>query len=649
MRNNYVLTILAISFLFWGCNDQKKSWTLTSPNGLIKVEITNGELVENGYELNYRVFFKSNNEFQLVIDDSPLGVKRYDSRFVNGLKDISEKKSFNLTESYSLVSGKQKNCTNIYNQLSIEFKNTDNKKLGLDFKCFNNGVAFRYSFPEKDEQIYTVYDEVTGFKIQPGRAWIHPYDTVTMWNPAYETFYQGPIQTGTSAPKNKRGWAFPMLFETDHCWLLISETGLDGSYGASHVQNAPNNRLYSIVPAEFEEAFEIYDQTSQSTLPWIMPWRFITIGDLSTIVSSNMAFDLASPRKIQDTSWITTGYSSWSWWSDSPSPTIYDRLVPFVDLSEKMNWPYSLVDANWDLMENGNLKDLAEYAKSKGVKLLVWYNSGGPHNVVTERPRDIMNNDSARLVEFKKLNEMGIAGIKVDFFQSDKQEIIEQYIHILEDAAKFQLVVNFHGCTLPHGWGRTYPNLLTTEAIRGGECYKFDASFPALAPAHIATIPFIRGVVGPTDYTPGTFSNNTHPRVTRIGFELALPIIIESGITHICDNPKTLLDFPDFAIDFLRNAPTTWDETRLLQGYPSRDLVIARRHDKKWYIGAINAEKTDKKISVNLNSLNINAKEISMITDDIEKDKLVINTLNLNEGIVEIPLKSLGGGVAIIE
>lgn len=249
--------------------------------------------------------------------------------------------------------------------------------------------------------------------------------------------------------------------------MLVSETGFDGSYGASHLHAGCEGGKYRIKFAEEGSAEGYYKSSSNSSLPMESPWRFIAIGEsLSEIAETTLPTDLSAPSKIEDTSWIKPGRATWSWWSANDSPQDYKRMLPFVDFAASLGWEYFLVDANWNRMQNGTMEELAAYAKTKNVGLFLWYNSGGKHNVVTEEPRNLMDNSEARRAEFERISKLGIKGIKVDFFQSDKQDIIRQYTDILKDAADFKLLVNFHGCTMPKGWRRTWPNLLSMEAVR---------------------------------------------------------------------------------------------------------------------------------------------------------------------------------------
>ena len=449
---------------------------------------------------------------------------------------------------------------------------------------------------------------------------------------------------GTSAPWNKNGWAFPILVESEGTWMLVSEAGFDGNYGASHLDPVCDKGRYTIRFAEQEEAMGYYKNTSDAQPPWFTPWRFIAIGNsLAAVVETTLPTDLSHPSKIEDTRWISPGRSSWSWWSDGESPRDFDKLVPFVDFAAEMGWEYSLVDANWNHMENGDLEKLAKYAEKKNIGLLVWYNSGGKHNEVPEEPRDLMDNTKARKKEFEKIAGMGIKGIKVDFFQSDKQGIIQQYTDILKDAADHHLVVNFHGCTLPKGWRRTWPNLLTMEAVRGGECYRFDSKYPESAPSHLAIVPFTRNAVGPADYTPGGFSDNTYPHLTTFAFELALPVVFESGIMHYKDTPEQTMALPVYAINFLKEMPVVWDDTKYIAGYPGKDAVIARRKGKRWYIAGINGEAFEKELTIDLSITGDAPSSVEIISDGASARELQYDSLDSNNGKLTIHMKPFGG------
>ncbi len=644
-------TLPVLLSLLISCNTSTNQWQLESPDQSIRIRVE--QLADqNESSLYYSVFLKEGDAYKQIMEASPLGISyaelaspviREDKRFVEDLEFASEDIRMNQTDSYTLTTGKQLQVSKGFNESTLIFQNQDQKQVALEFRAYNEGVAFRYVFKGEADEEFKVTSELTGFDFKDGNFWGHPYDTLTTYTPAYETYYEG-VKVGTEAPANKNGWAFPILVESEGAWMLVSEAGLDGSYGASHLHAACEDGLYRIKFAEQGEAEGTYENTSSAALPWSTPWRFIALGEsLAQILETTLPTDLSAPSRIEDTSWIRPGRAAWSWWSDNDSPQDYKRMVPFVDFAAEIGWEYFLVDANWNRMKNGTMEELAAYAESKDVHLLLWYNSGGIHNVVTEEPRDLMWDRETRRSEFERISSLGIKGVKVDFFQSDKQTIIQQYLDILEDAADFQLLVNFHGCTMPRGWRRTWPNLVSMEAVRGEECYIFDPLFPELAPGNMAILPFTRNAVGPVDYTPCGFSDNTYAHLTTYGFELALPILLESGIMHYTDTPASARALPPKALDFLKQVPVVWDESKYLAGYPGKEVVIARRSGKRWYIAGVNGENMEKELIVDLSPLGKIPSEMEMIVDGDGPRDLQTLVLAPTDGKISIRLMPYGG------
>ena len=288
-----------------------------------------------------------------------------------------------------------------------------------------------------------------------------------------------------------------------------------------------------------------------------------------------------------------------------------------------MNWEYVLFDWEWDQMQNGgNLEDAANYAISKGIKPLLWYNSGGAHNRVSSTPRDRLITEENRNMEFRKLKEMGFAGIKVDFFESDKQHMINYYLDILEDAAKHELMVNFHGCTLPRGWSRTYPNLMSMEAVYGAEQYNNSPYMTMAASRLNCTYPFTRNVVGSMDYTPVAFTDSQHPHRTTYAHELALSVIFESGIQHWADRPEGFYQLSDEIKSFMSTVPAAWDDTRFIEGYPGEYVVMARRKGTTWYLAGINGTTSHKKLAVVLDFLQDANYQMNLFTDGKEATQI---------------------------
>jgi hypothetical protein len=315
-----------------------------------------------------------------------------------------------------------------------------------------------------------------------------------------------------------------------------------------------------------------------------------------------------------------------------------------------MGWEYSLVDANWDLMEGGNIQQLIDYAEKKGVGIWVWYNSGGPHNVVPERPRDIISSTDLRKAEFGKLHQWGVKGIKVDFWHSDKQNLIALYHDVLRDAAEEKLMVNLHGCTIPRGWSRTYPNLVSMEAVKGEECYLFDSLFTYAAPVQNSILPFTRNAIGPMDYTPLGLTNLKFPHATTYVHELALTLLFNTGIIHFADNVKTYLSLPLQVKKFLRELPVEFDETRYVSGEPGKAIVLAARNGNIWYVSGVNSEFKIKSDSISLPFLDKGHYKIQLITDGAEKYLFNDTLINFTSGgklnINQLPY---GGFVAVIE
>jgi hypothetical protein len=644
-----IITIILLTGLS-ACNTNKNHWELKSPDGLLSVGVNSIKADESvSVHINFDLKMEKGGEMHTAVGTSPLGITREDADFTKNLTFLKSSQKKNIKEEYLLTSGKKRQCQNVYNELILEFRNADQQPVNFIFRAFNDGIAFCYEFPGGNDKYVRILKENSGFNLAGAQTWMHAYDTVTEYTPAYETFFEGPLNSGTNPPRGKNGWAFPALFETaDQQWVLISETGFDGNYLASHLDVADVQGLYILRNPEKTEAMGFFEATSYAKLPFKTPWRVIIAGnELKTILESNLITDLAAECKLKDTSWIKPGRASWSWWYDHDSSKDYKRMLPFIDFASEMGWEYFLVDANWNIMSNGTMEKLAEYSATKGVGLILWYNSGGKHNIVTEQPRDLMDERNTRRKEFQRIHELGIKGIKVDFFQSDKEDIIKQYIEILEDAAEFQILVNFHGCTLPRGWSRTYPNLVSTEAVRGAESYSFDPSYPDKAPKHLTIVPFARGVVGPADYTPGAFSDQVYSHKTTNGFEIALPVIIESGIIHFADSPDIYRKMPVYVIDFLKNIPVLWDEMVFLDGYPGKYVVLARRSGNDWYLGGINSQNERQSVKIDISRISKNGK-LKIITEGNDPRTLIEKDIESKDRIAEITLAPLGGFVAVI-
>jgi len=606
--------LLVFVLAFTSCTNKPNNWQLSSPDGKLVMTVEN---IEPENKLFYKVTGSTNVEETEIISLSALGIEREDQKFIDGLSFISASKVEVIEEKYSLLHGKRRENNSLSNQLTLHFSNANGSKLDVVLRAYNEGVAFKYVFPEKSDKLHTVINETTAFSVSEGTAFILPHADAGEWWPAYEQYFMKDVKIGTPSP-NKAGWSFPALFEINNGnnWVLISEAGLDKTFYGSRLNQNADNGVYTIRMPDEGEGLGVGDVYPKSTLPWATPWRVIFIGEsLKPIVESSMITHLSSPSVIKNTDWIKPGRASWSWWSDGKSPKNYNKLIDFIDYAAEMGWEYSLIDANWQELGDKKIRELVNHANSKSVGTLFWYNSGGANNTVTEQPRDRMQERDIRRKEFKYLHEIGARGIKVDFFHSDKQDRIQQYIGIIEDAADFQLVVNYHGCTLTRGWSRTYPNLLSMESVKGAEGYGFDEKYPKNAPWHNTILPFTRNVVGPMDYTPVTFSDDNHPHLTSNAHELALSVLYESGIVHFADGVDSYKSMPEDITDFLKNVPVVWDDINLIEGYPGKYAVLARKNNNDWYIAGINGETADKTVKIDLSFLGEGEFDMLLIKD----------------------------------
>ena len=476
-----------------------------------------------------------------------------------------------VTDDYQMLTGKRLHCHNEANEYR------SGKML---LRVYNNGIALRNT-------------EVT-YRIPEGmHRWMQQWcDSYEGFFPLDTTYKIAPIPSYSGISKSKEGWnnhwGYPVLLEpTDGTFVLLSEANIEQGQSASSLFN--EGEWYRVTPAE-----TIKGKTCDHT-----PWQLAIIGSLSDVVESTLVTDVSNPCKIKDTSWIKPGAVSWIYWAYNHGSNDYNIIQKYVDMARDLQLPYVLIDAEWDEMKNGKtIEDAVNYAKAQGVKPLIWYNSSVGWVDGAPTPKFRLNKADDREREFAWLEKIGVAGVKIDFFSGDTQRNMDYCIDLLESAARHHLLVNFHGATIPRGWQRTYPNLMTTEGVYGAEWYNNVATFTDKAACHNATLPFTRNVIGPMDYTPCTFSDSQHPHITTKAHELALTILFESALQHLADRPESYMVQPQEVKDFFTNLPTVWDETHLLSGYPGESVVMARRNGKTWYIAGINGTNQEKELTI---------------------------------------------------
>jgi len=625
---------------------------IASPDGRILVNVT----VAAG-AATYAVSYGG----QEILRKSRLGVVRDDADFSQGLDATTNylarvNKLEKVEDRYELLTSKRRQNVYRANRRVLELATQSGARMDVEFQVSNDGFAFRYVFPGTDAKIHKISRETSSFNFLAGtRGWLQPIAAPRSgWNesnPSYEEYYERDIPVGQPALLGG-AWVFPALFRSGDTWLLLSETGLRRNYCGSRLLAARRSSEYFIDfpgPLETSNGGAV---TPESTLPWITPWRLVVIGSLKTIAESTLGTDLADPP-ARGTKLLPAlpGKAAWSWPLLGDDQTVVKVQKQFIDYAADMGWQYTLVDSAWDRQIGyDGLKELVAYGKPKGVRILIWYNSAGEWNTTPLTPRDKML-PATRLAEFQKIKEIGIAGVKVDFFAGDAQSTIAYYHDILEDAARVGLAVNFHGATLPRGWQRTYPNLMTMEAVRGMEYNTFEQENAERGPTHDAMLPFTRNVFDPMDYTPVVLDKLPRTQLRdSAAFELATAVLLTSGIQHYAEIPSGMGKAPPYVREFLKQVPAIWDDVKFIDGFPGQYVVIARRAGRTWYVAGINAETQPRKIKLDLKELGV-TKQGVIITNGIDPLGFKSEPFPLEKGVTtdEITMRPRGGFVVTFE
>ena len=567
-----VCTVLAVA----------KPVRAVSPNGKLSLEQKDG-----GFVIRYGQ--------TTALDISKVGITT--SSVGEGLTFQRMVKRGKVKTDYQMKEGKRLHPSNVANEYVCEYADKNGKPVLLVFRLYNDGVAFRYELSGlKDEQLkgeQTVYTIPEGVK-----RWIQ------QWSDGYEGFFPltttGKVKTvggfgGSQVMENyNTRWGFPVLVQpAENVFVLLTEANIERRQSAASLFNDGKPEDYRVCPDQNEVKLDG---------DWHTPWRIAMIGSLADVVQSTLVTDVSEPTQYKDTSWIHPGVVSWVYWAYNHGSNDYNIIKKYVDFAATLHLPYVLIDAEWDEMKDGkSVVDAVNYAKLKGVKPLIWYNSSVGWVNGAPGPKYRLNKPEDREKEFTWCEEIGVAGVKIDFFSGDNQMNMDYCIDLLECAARHHLLINFHGAPIPRGWQRTYPNLLSTEGVYGAEWYNNVPTFTKKAASHNATLPFTRNVVGPMDYTPCAFSDSQHPHITSHAHELALTVLFESGLQHLADRPESFLAQPKEVQDFLSQLPAAWDETRLVAGYPGEYAVIARRSGNTWYVAGINGSDDPRTIAINTN------------------------------------------------
>jgi hypothetical protein len=544
-----------------------------------------------------------------VLQESRLGLVRDDSDFSKGLKLAVESKTEAVKDHYEILTAKRRVNDYRANRKVFHLVTGSGRKMDIIFQVSNDGVAFRYFFPETNSATHRLLEEVSSYHFLPGtKAWLQPMSVAKSgWmqvNPCYEEYYQKEIDVGTRSTFGA-GWVFPALFRSGETWLLVSESSLPRNYCGCRLRSESPDGEYSVGFPDPRENFKGGPVNPESNLPWLTPWRVIVVGSLKTVTESTLGIDVADPPAHPQDMKGKPGKASWSWPLLGDGKTTYAVQKEFIDYAADMGWRYCLIDSMWDKQIGyEKIQELIDYAKGKGVAVLLWYNSGGDWNSAPQTPRDRMLTHESRIAEFDRLKKMGVAGLKIDFFGGDGQSMIDYYLDILKDAEPYGFLMNFHGSTPPRGWQRTYPNIMTTEAIRGLEYVTFEQRNADEEPTHATMLPFTRNVFDPMDFTPMVLDHiNRIQRKTSSAFELALSVLFTSGIQHYAEIPSGMAKVPPYVKEFLKSVPSVWDDVKLIDAYPGKYVVLARKGDGHWYVAGINGEATARTLTLGLGPL----------------------------------------------
>lgn len=645
-RKKEIITFLTICcfLLSTGISAQQVANT-ESPDGHLKLNVS----VENGSPV-YSVSYQGEE----ILENSPLGLITNEGDFHSNMSFV-ESSNEKIKKEYVQAKIKHSFVKYEANTLKCTFSNAEDKPISVLFQVSNNNIAFRYELPKwGDTRVCVVEKETTGYRFPDNTKsflspMMRPMEGFARTSPSYESGYETDVPIDSNL--SNEGYVFPGLFRVDdNGWVLLSETGVRSLYCASHLSKY-NNGLFSVDYPNPAQNNGFGSSGAQLGLPGVTPWRTITVGKtLQPIVETTIPWDVVDPL-YEPSRDYHFGRSTWSWiiWQDNSMN--YSDQVKYIDLAAAMDFEYILIDAWWDTnIGYERMEELINYAAGKDVGVFLWYNSNGSANDAFQTPLNKMNTSIARKKEMKWLKEVGVKGLKVDFLGGDKQETMRLYENILSDANDYGLMVNFHGATLPRGWERMYPNFIGCEAVLASEMLVFVQDVREKEAVYAALHPFIRNSVASMEFG-GVILNKYlnkgnkegQKRLTTDVFQLATGVLFQNPVQFFALTPNNLTDVPAFELEFLRNIPTTWDETRFIDGYPGKYSVLARRKGLQWYIAGVNAEEEAKKLSLKLPKL---AGQKVTLYNDKRDGTPYMETAEIPEnGVMNITVQPNGGFV----
>ena len=639
MKKSYLFLVMML--MAGTMNAQQAS--VAGPDGKLKVDfdVVGGKPM---YSVTY--------EGQQVLDQSPLGFVADNGDFSKNIKYVGNGTA-KLNFDYDMTRSKYSKVHVESNQLKIQLENEKGYRFDIDFRVSNNDIAFRYSIPNHPSRAngkkfsVRIMSEATGFDFpSQTTTFLTPQSHAMVgWKgtkPSYEEEYTYD-QPMTAKSQFGHGYTFPCLFKipgqgNKNNWVLVSETGVDSKYCASHLSDMSGDGLYSIAFPMAEENNGNGTVEPAFALPGNTPWRTITVGStLKPIVETTVPWDYVEPL-YETQNQYKYGRGTWSWivWQDN-SINVND-FKQYIHLAKSMGYEYALFDNWWDTnIGYDEMEKLVKYAQSQGVDVFLWWSSSGYWNDIEQGPINCMDNPIIRKQKMQWMKKIGVKGIKVDFFAGDKQETMRLYEGILSDADDNGLMVIFHGCTIPRGWERMYPNYVGSEAVLASENIYFSQHAADKEAKDAATHPFIRNAIGCMEFGGCFMNRHIHKgnkggntRRTTDVHELATCILFQNPIQNFALTPENLgddgtktIDYnadgapaPKVSMDFLKEMPTTWDETRYIDGYPGKYVVLARRHGDTWYIAGNNA--TGKPLTLKLSLPMVKKGNATLYSDNMK-------------------------------
>ena len=610
----------------------------------VRVSSPNGSLVVTVSDAEGKLSYTATLDGKQMLAPSALGLQTSLGDLTKELSIVNSQLS-TVANSYSMRGTKASKVDYKANALTINLQNKDGVKFSILFQVSDNDIAYRYQMPRqtirrREYKRVRILSELTGFNFPEGTTtFISPQiGPETGWEqtkPSYEEGYSNDAPMD-KASQYGHGYIFPALFHLPTGWALVSETGVTSGYCGSHLSDYQAGTGFTVAYPDKGENNGFGTDFAAIPLPGETPWRTITLGStLKPIMETTISYDVVEPRYQASTDYKPGRYT-WSWLIGQDNSINYDDQVRFIDLASAMGFEYCLVDNWWDQnIGRERIAELSKYAQSKGVHLLMWYNSNGFWNDAPQTPRNCMNTAIAREKEMSWLESIGVKGIKVDFFGGDKQQTMQLYEDILSDANRHGLQVVFHGCTVPRGWEKMYPNFVASEAVLASENLFFGEGATISEGFDLTLHPFCRNATASMDWGGiimnkfmSTDNKSRHSRKTTDIFELASGITMQTSVQCVAMQPNNLQELPQFEMDFLRELPTTWEETRFIDGYPGKYVVMARKATNgKWYIAGLNAQKEplaltlDLKAFGDLTKLLVDDKQMQPVQTALKKDK----------------------------